>query len=123
MKKFFVFFIFLAGGMVCLFLGVSCNTSNPSAPNFQAPIQTVVALNPTATGTPTYTYTSTPTVTATVTITLTPTPYPTYSWSGILTFKNPAGIAVDNSSSCNGVSGPCVYVADTGNNRVEKYAS
>ncbi len=33
------------------------------------------------------------------------------------------GLAVDQSASCNGVTGPCVYVADAGNNEVEEYTS
>lgn len=35
----------------------------------------------------------------------------------------PHGIAVDQSASCNGVPGPCVYVADPGNNKVEEYTT
>ncbi len=32
-------------------------------------------------------------------------------------------VAVDQSASCNGVAGPCVYVADSGNKQVEEYTS
>lgn len=57
-------------------LTVSCTSDAPSGPNFQSPIQTIVAINPTFTPTPTHTMTptSTPTDTPTATMTATPTP-------------------------------------------------
>jgi sugar lactone lactonase YvrE len=128
MKKFFVFIVLLTGGVISLLLSTSCNTSNPAAPNFQGPLQTVVALNPTLTGTPTYTSTSTPTFTFTFTPSFTPTPYFTTTWPGILTFKHPSAIAAGSSSigTCNNIPVPTVpfiYVADTGNNKIEKYTT
>lgn len=77
----------------------------------------------TPTFTPTSTFTSTPTIT--------PTPTPTFSccyqlefsWgiqgTGDGQFTNPWGITVDHTNNCN--SGPCVYVTDQSNHRIQKF--
>jgi sugar lactone lactonase YvrE len=117
MKKFLLFLFLPVTVLGAVFLNTSCNKATPSSPGFEVPIQTIQAINPTLTGTPTFTFTTTPTITTTPTSTGTPTPFPTYTWPGVLTFKHPGAVAVDT------VSGPYVYVADTGNNKVEKYTS
>jgi sugar lactone lactonase YvrE len=68
----------------------------------------------------TYTATFTFTLTGTPTVTYTPKPILTVSWGdgfASTSFNNPSAIAVQNGSSI------YVYVADTGNNRVEKFTN
>lgn len=92
-------------------LNLSCSATTPTAANnFQNPVQTIVANNPTLSPTFTFTFTATPSVTPTGTPTSTPTPFVTMTWSG---FNAPAAVAVDGSGN--------VFVADTGNNKVGKY--
>lgn len=45
------------------------------------------------------------------------------SWTGYgsISFNAPEGIAIDASTNCNG--GPCVYMADTGNNEIDEFDS
>ena len=58
---------------LAVFFNFACSAGpNPANPNFQVPLQTIVALNPTSTAT--VTATSTETLTPTVTDTPTPTP-------------------------------------------------
>ncbi len=45
------------------------------------------------------------------------------SLSGGVSLNDPAGIAVDSNTACDGVAGPCVYVGDSGNNQVDQFAS
>jgi hypothetical protein len=83
-------------------------------------LQTVQAGNPTLTYTPTFTFTPTTTVTSTPTNTYTPNPYVTASWNsafGGVTFNQPSALAIQNSTSI------YIYVADKGNNRVEKFTN
>lgn len=94
-----------------LLLNLSCSATTPTAANnFQNPVQTVAAVNPSFTPTFSHTPTSTFTITPTGTPTSTPTPYVATTWNG---FNAPSGLAVDGTNN--------VFVADTGNNKVEKY--
>src|SRR5581483_8152362 len=109
MKKFF--FPLIGVLMVGLLINWSCSNGNPtSAGNFQAPVITIVAINTPFTFTPIPTATPIPTNTPTFTPTATSTPYAVSTWTG---FNNPSAIAVDGNGK--------VYVADTGNNFVERY--
>ncbi len=119
MKKVLLFLLLTVLGATAMVIGLACS-ANPTGANFQAPIQTVQAGNPTLTPTFTPTFTMTFTITPTPTSTVTPLPQLTVSWGtgfGSYSFKNPSGIAVQNSPSV------YVYVADTGNNRVEKFTN
>lgn len=119
MKKVLLLFLLLALGATALVIGLACS-ANPTSPGFQAPVLTVQAGNPTLTPTATYTFTMTFTITGTPTITSTPNPFVTVTWNnafGSYSFNSPSAIAVQNS-----IPG-CVYVADTGNNRVEKFTN
>lgn len=119
MKKVLLLFLLLALGATALVIGLACS-ANPTGPGFQAPVLTVQAGNPTLTPTATYTFTMTFTITGTPTITSTPNPFVTVTWNnafGSYSFNSPSAIAVQNS-----IPG-CVYVADTGNNRVEKFTN
>jgi hypothetical protein len=75
MKKIMVISVFgwAIVGAACL--TVSCTSNAPAGLNFQSPVQTLVAINPTFTPTPTRTMT--PTFTPTDTATATPTDTPT----------------------------------------------
>lgn len=119
MKKILVLFLLLGLGLTALVVGLACS-ANPTGPNFQTPLQTVQAGNPSLTPTVTYTWTMTFTITPTATYSATPLPAVTTTWNngfGSNNFKNPSAIAVQNGSSI------YVYVADTGNNRVEKFTN
>ena len=99
--------IAVMGSMALLaaLVNLACNTSAPSSPGFQSPVQTISANNPTLTFTATFTNTATPTATSTS------TPYQKAAlWTG---FNSPSAIAVDGTGN--------VYVADTANNLVKKY--
>lgn len=126
MKKQLITLALVAGtgaGMVSLLLLSSCTTKSPSSPTFGTPVAVVSGLNPTLTFTQTYTATFYFTPTQTFTPSLTSTPYVTATWPGVvLTFTHPSGVAVYNCATCT-PAGPFVFVADTGNNRVEKYNS
>jgi len=108
MKKLFTILLFGFIGVCAMYLNMACTAKSPSAPNFQSPLQTIVAINPTIT--PTFTFT--PTLTFTPTPVITPTPFATTTFGG---FNGPSGVAVDSTGN--------VYVADTGNNAVKKYTS
>ncbi len=112
MKKTLVFLMVTLPGFIALFLNLSCSTTAPTAAtNFQNPVQTVVAANPSLTFTPTFTFTFTQTFTPTGTPTATFTPYAANTpWTG---FSAPSGLAVDGGGN--------VFVADTGNNLVKKF--
>jgi NHL repeat len=112
-KKLFILLMFGFVGVCAMYFNMACTSKSPSAPGFQTPLQTIVAINPPWTNTPTNTLTFTPTITPTPTNTGTPTPYATNTpWIG---FKNPQGIAFYNSANNGGL-----FVADTGNNQVKK---
>ena len=99
--------------MTAFFLNLSCSTTTPTASNnFQNPVQTIAAINFTFTFTPVNTPTNTPTITPTFTPTSTFTPYVASTWTG---FSSPNDVAVDGNGN--------FYVADTGNNKVERYTS
>ncbi len=105
MKKFWLLGLFFILMGLTLLIGLACS-ANPTGPTLRPAVQTIVAVNPTLTPTNTATPTNTPTITAT------PTPYMTTTpW---VFFKNPSGLAVDPAGN--------IYVADTGNNEVEKYS-
>ncbi len=114
MKKALSLMILVLPVFSALALNFSCSTKTPTAAdNFQNPVQTIVATNPTytftATYTPTVTFTFTPSFTATTTF----TPYVTATpWTG---FSTPEGIVADSDGN--------VYVADMGHNYVDKYNS
>jgi streptogramin lyase len=112
MKKTIVTLFFLAAGLSGLCLTFSCSTSTPTSPGgFQAPVETLVAINPSFTPTATFTPTITPTITPTGTPTATFTPYVASTpWGG---FNQPSAVAVDGNGD--------VYVADQGANQVEKF--
>ncbi len=114
MKKALSLMILVLPVFSALFLNFSCSTKTPTAAdNFQNPVQTIVATNPTYTFTATYTFTITYTFTPSYTPTTTFTPYVTATpWTG---FSTPEGIAADSDGN--------VYVADTGHNYVDKYNS
>ena len=106
-------------GVSAVVLGLACS-ANPTGPTFTAPLQTVQAGNPTLTFTPTFTFSPTATVTGTPTVTNTPNPYVTVSWTsafGSSSFNHPSALAVQNFPAI------YLYVADTGNNRVEKFTN
>lgn len=106
MKKLFILLTFGLAGVSAMYFNMACTTKSPSAPNFQSPLQTIVAINPTLTAT--FTFTPTPSFTNTPVIT--PTPFATNTpWIG---FKNPQGIAFYSGG---------LFVADTGNNQVRKF--
>lgn len=106
-KKILVLLLVTAVGAWAVLMNMACNANAPSSPNFQSPVQTISANNPTLTFTATFTSTFTPTFTPTG------TPYPRgAAWTG---FSNPSAIAVDKNGN--------VYVADTGNGRIGKYTS
>jgi sugar lactone lactonase YvrE len=111
-KKALILLLLATPLLAALVLNWSCSAKTPTAAtNFQNPVQTIAAINPTLTFTPTFTFTPTYTFTPTGTPTGTFTPYVTATpWTG---FNNPSGVAVDASGN--------VYVADTGNNKVGKY--
>lgn len=118
MKKFFAYSLIGWAILGTGFLMVSCTSNLPSKPNFQSPVQTIEAINPTFTPTSTSTPTSTPTITPTSTITGTSTPYVSNSWvavngvNGPVSFSHPKAILSDGSGN--------FFIADTGNNQVEK---
>lgn len=119
MKNVLLLLLLSGLGLTALVIGLACS-ANPTGPNFQTPLQTVQAGNPSLTPTVTYTFTMTFTITPTPTFSVTPLPVLTVSWSdgfGSYNFKDPSGIAVQNGSSI------YVYVADTGNGRVEKFTN
>ena len=100
-----------------LTLELACSTKTPNSPNFQAPLQTIVAANPTLTYTATSSPTNTPTVTFTPTNTATTTPYAIASpWTG---FVSIGGIAVYSSPTPSANDG--IFVADIAGNTVEKF--
>lgn len=113
MKR-FAFILLLSGlGLSAAYFAVSCS-SNPTTPGgFQAPLQTVVAINPS--WTPTFTSTPTLTFTPTATPTVTHTPTPFVSGTLSYAFNRPAAVAVDANGN--------VYVADENNNKVERFTS
>jgi sugar lactone lactonase YvrE len=89
----------------------SCSNSTPTAAeSFQNPVTSIVGINPTLSPTFTRTPTSTPSSTPTASPTQTSTPYVVNTWTG---FNAPSAVAVDAAGN--------VYVADKGNNRVEKF--
>ncbi|HVZ79414.1 MAG TPA: NHL repeat-containing protein [bacterium] len=102
----------LAFAALGLWVNWSCSNSSSSPNGFQSPVLTVVSINPPFTATPIPTDTPTPTATATSTFTPTATPYAVSTWTG---FNAPSAIAVDSNHR--------VYVADTGNNFVERFDS
>jgi hypothetical protein len=118
LKKTLLLLLLLVLGTTAVIMGLACS-ANPTAPGFQAPVQTVQAGNWTLTPTLTFTPTVTSTVTTTPTLTYTPQPILTVTWGsfGAYSFSTPSAIAVQGTSSIN------VYVADTGNNRVEKFTN
>ncbi|HEY5037705.1 MAG TPA: 6-bladed beta-propeller [bacterium] len=110
MKKLLVLLLFTLLGFSAMCFNMSCSANrDPSAPNFQSPIQTIVAINPTIT--PTFSFTPLP-PTPTPTITATSTPFVSTVWGS---FSGPSGVCVDSTGN--------VYVADTGNNVVKKFTS
>lgn len=113
MKKFFIFLLLGSAVVGAVFINISCNTASPTTSNFQSPIGTIVALNPTITPTFTFTPTVTFTVTPTPTVTNTPAPFQTATWPG---FSGPRAAAVDNNNVGGGV-----FIADTGHGQVVKY--
>ena len=56
-KKTLVLLLVAAVGVSGLLMNMACNTTAPSSPNLQSPVQTIAAINPT------FTYTFTPTFT------------------------------------------------------------
>ncbi|HJT25640.1 MAG TPA: hypothetical protein VJ873_13780, partial [bacterium] len=112
MKKILILLALSLPAVGALFMNLSCSATTPTASNnFQNPVQTIVYINPSFTPTNTFTQTNTFSPTPTGTPTKTPTPYVTSTpWGG---FSTPSALAVDGSGN--------VYVADTGNNKVEKY--
>ncbi len=119
MKYSLILLLMLGLGATAVLIGLACS-ANPTGPSFQAPLQTVQQGNPTLTFTPTPSFTPTTTSTGTPTITNTPNPYVTVSWNtafGGVTFNQPSALAVQNSPSI------YLYVADKGNNRVEKFTN
>lgn len=110
-KKLFILLLLSMPALGALLLNLSCSATTPTAANnFQSPVQTIVAVNPSLTPTYTFTPTSTFTLTPTGTPTTTPTPFVATTWTG---FNAPSGLAADGAGN--------VYVADAGNNKVEKY--
>lgn len=111
LKKILVLLLFLALGISSLVVNVGCNANTPSGPNnFQSPLQTIAAINPTWTLTFTPSFTPTPTPAPV----LSPTPYFAGTWTG---FSSPSGLAVFNNVLNGGV-----FVADMGHNQVKKYS-
>lgn len=104
--------LFLTLVMASLIWNWSCSNNPAGAGNFQAPVLTVVSINTPFTDTYTPTFTATPTSTVTNTPTSTATPYAVSTWTG---FSSPSAIAVDGNGK--------VYVADTGNNFIERFNS
>jgi sugar lactone lactonase YvrE len=102
--------LFIVLATVATVLGLACST-NPTSPNFQSPIQTIVAINPSFTPTFTYTYTPTYTFTQTFTPTSTFTPYQAGTLGSGL--NHPNAVAVDSTGN--------IYVADAGNFAIKKY--
>ena len=75
MKKIFIFSLFSTLILGAAYFSMSCSINkDATAPDFQGPVLTLVAINPSLT--PTNTFTNTPTTTATNTPTCTPTPTP-----------------------------------------------
>lgn len=119
MKNVLLLLLLSGLGLTALVIGLACS-ANPTGPNFQTPLQTVQAGNPSLTPTVTYTFTMTFTITPTPTNSATPLPVVTTTWDngfGSNNFKNPSAITVQNGSQV------YVYVADTGNSRVEKFTN
>ncbi len=92
MKKFFTILLFGCLGLSAALMNMSCNATSPSSANFESPLQTIVAINPSFTATPTFTFTPTSThtcppadtATFTPTGTLTPSLTPTVTSTGTL---------------------------------------
>lgn len=117
-KKVLLLLLLLGLGATAVVLGLACS-ANPTGPNFVAPVQIVQAGNGTFTFTPTPTFTVTSTITPTPTNSTTPLPVVTVTWGsfGTYPFNDPSAIAVQGTTLIS------VFVADTGNNRVEKFTN
>jgi len=101
MKKFLVGSLFGFMVLCAVLANISCSNTPTSANNFQSPVQTIVALNPSNTATFTSTFTFTPTITPTPTV--------------ITGLSSPLAIAVDHSGN--------LFIGDTGNNQIDEYTN